>query len=165
MRRRLRGVGRYCLPVQDTRISFLSRSCFARPNSCVFRALILLTVPSTGPELHCWVRPAVTAAMSRRSPTMNDLNVGRSWSTAAIHCVSLSWSPEVLDHAGETGDMPNHGIDLGTAGPDRPHSRLVRGAEVAGQAVMQAVTCRTGDCRFRSISTSVAESMRRHGLR
>jgi len=37
--------------VQDSSISFRSRSGFARPNSCILRALILLTVPSTAPEL------------------------------------------------------------------------------------------------------------------
>ncbi len=37
--------------VQDSRMSFLSRSGLARPNSCILRALILLTVPSTAPEL------------------------------------------------------------------------------------------------------------------
>ncbi len=37
--------------VYASRMSFRSRSGFARPNSCILRALILLTVPSTAPEL------------------------------------------------------------------------------------------------------------------
>ncbi len=64
--------------VQDSRRSFMSRSSFARPNSCILRALILLTVPSTAPELYGRVSPAVTASRSRRSPRVNERNAGRS---------------------------------------------------------------------------------------
>lgn len=38
------------------------RSKLARPNICRFSILILLTVPSTAPELWDKVSPAVTAA-------------------------------------------------------------------------------------------------------
>ena len=64
--------------VQDSSISFLSRSGFARPSSCIFRALILWTVPSTAPELYGNVSPAMTASRSRRSPRVNGRNAGRS---------------------------------------------------------------------------------------
>ncbi len=37
--------------VQDSKISFLSRSGLARLNSCILGALLLLTAPSTSPEL------------------------------------------------------------------------------------------------------------------
>ena len=64
--------------VQDSSISFLSRSWLARPNSCILRALILLTVPSTAPELYGNVSPAVTASRSRRIPRVNERSAGRS---------------------------------------------------------------------------------------
>jgi len=64
--------------VQASKMSFLSRSWLARPNSCILRALILLTVPSTAPELYGNVSPAMTASRSRRSPRVNDRNAGRS---------------------------------------------------------------------------------------
>ena len=66
------------IDVYTSKISFRSRSGLARPNSCIFRALILLTVPSTAPELYGWVSPAVTASRSRCSPRVNERSVGRS---------------------------------------------------------------------------------------
>jgi len=45
-----RGRQKSVFDVYARKISFRSRSWLARPNNCILRALILLTVPSTAPE-------------------------------------------------------------------------------------------------------------------
>jgi hypothetical protein len=57
------------------RMRFRSRSGLARPNICRFNILILLTVPSTRPELHGVLRPAMTASRSLASPLANEVSL------------------------------------------------------------------------------------------
>lgn len=57
------------------------------------KAFDAVHVPSTGPELNCIVSPAVTACRSPRNPALNDRSFGRSASTASIHPVRVSLSP------------------------------------------------------------------------
>jgi hypothetical protein len=88
----LRPDGGFRCQVKSIRLR--SRSGFARPYIDVLICLMRLTVPSTGPELYCRVSPATTASWSRRTPAVNERSTGRSRSTALIHRVRASVSPE-----------------------------------------------------------------------
>ena len=105
------------------------RSGFARPYIAVLSCLMRLTVPSTAPELYCRVSPATTASRSRRSPAVNDRSCGRSASTAPGERVLVAG--QVLDHPGEPGDVPDGGVQLGAAVPDRLQPRRIVRLEVA----------------------------------
>jgi hypothetical protein len=55
-----------------SRILLRSKEKLARPYICRLIILILLTLPSTGPELHGMFNPATTASRSRRSPVAKE---------------------------------------------------------------------------------------------
>jgi hypothetical protein len=75
-----------------------SRSKLARPNIWRFNILILLTVPSTRPELCSRVSPARTASWSRRSPAVNRCSSGRSSASTAVSQSSRRspWRPHII---------------------------------------------------------------------
>ena len=60
------------------RMRLRSRSNFARPYICRLIILMRLTVPSTGPELSCRVRPLSTAVRPRCRPAAKECRCGRS---------------------------------------------------------------------------------------
>ncbi len=63
---------------EASRTRFLSRPKPARPYICRLSILILLTWPSTTPELQGSVRPAMTASRSRSMPLARVWRLGRS---------------------------------------------------------------------------------------
>ena len=118
--------------VQARSIRFRRRSGFARPYMAVLSCLMRLTVPSTAPELWSRVSPATTASRSRRSPAVNDRSVGRSGVDGADPLDErVLVAGQVLDHPGEPGDVPDGGVQLGAAVPDRVQPRPVGRVEVA----------------------------------
>ena len=66
------------------------------------------------------VSPAVTAWMSRCSPTVNERSAGQVVIDGGHPPGQLVLvAGQVLDHAGEAGHTLYGGVDLGTSGPDR----------------------------------------------
>jgi len=85
------------LDVQDSSMCFLNRSCFARPNSCIFRALILLTVPSRRPCTHRRAQPA-------RRP--HQLTFFQCKDRSGAHNASNRCHASAADKAGTSGIRP-----------------------------------------------------------
>src|SRR5437660_387889 len=72
-----------------------SKEKLALPYIDRLMVLILLTAPSTGPEFHGMVRPAMTASRSRRSPVIRECSAG-SGSACTRVIQSVSRSPRCL---------------------------------------------------------------------
>jgi hypothetical protein len=93
------------------------RSKLARPNICRFSILILLTVPSTRPELCCRVTPACTAASSRRRLQAKDAIGVRVSCFDGDDPLSEFFAAQLGHHGGEPSDVGGEPVELGVCLP------------------------------------------------
>ena len=108
----------------------------ARPYICRLSILMRLTWPSTGPEFHGWVRPAVTAARSCSMPVTKEFRPGRPMARAWASHRGEPFAAAAGQHDGEAADGAVQGVQFGAAAQDGGQLRpglLIEAVRVLGE--------------------------------